>query len=346
MEERNEKPSSRGKLIIGSLAALLLAFVAYSFVSKDSNGQTARQQQPARKLTLEDIPFDGQASLAWIEKMCAIGPRVSGTDGMTLQQKMLKEHFESLGGKVEMQKFGYRHPNTGRKTQLANLIVRWHPARTERILLCAHYDTRPYPDQDRRNPRGVFVGANDGGSGVAVLCEMGRHMPKFAGEVGVDFVLLDGEEFIFDADRDRYFLGSEWFGREYAADKKRNYGYRAAVLLDMVGDASLDLYQERNGLRWRDSRWIVQTIWKKAAELGVGEFIAKPYDKEILDDHIMLHQHGKIPACDIIDFSYGSRPGRNDYWHTTQDTPDKCSALSLAKVGWVVHEWLKDQSKK
>ena len=113
----------------------------------------------------------------------------------------------------------------------------------------------------------------------------------------------------------------------------------------MVGDEFLDLYQERNGLRWRDSRWIVKSIWKKANQLGVTEFIERPYNKEILDDHIMLHRHGRIPACDIIDFSYRSKDRRTNYWHTTQDTPDKCSALSLAKVGWVIHEWLKEQGK-
>ena len=76
------------------------------------------------------------------------------------------------------------------------------------------------------------------------------------------------------------------------------------------------------------------------------EFIDRPYNIEIRDDHIMLHDLGGIPACDIIDFTYRSRDRRRNYWHTRADTPDKCSALSLAKVGWVVHEWLKDQGKQ
>ena len=94
------------------------------------------------------------------------------------------------------------------------------------------------------------------------------------------------------------------------------------------------------------ARWIVETLWKKAKQLGVAEFIDRPYNLELRDDHIMLHEYGRIPACDIIDFSYRSPDGRTDYWHTRQDTPDKCSALSLAKVGWVVHEWLKDEGEK
>ena len=345
MEESKSK--SGRKLVVGStLAAIVLGPLAYFFVIQDTNGQLFSNRPKPSKLTLEQIPFDGEAAYHWIEKLCAIGPRVTGTEGMERQQKLLKAHFQKLGGKVEMQNGNWRNPQTGKGVQLSNLVVRWHPDRKERILFCAHYDTRPFPDQDPVDKRGRFVGANDGASGVAVLCELGRHMPNFDSKLGVDFVLFDAEEYIFDRDRDRYFIGSEMFARSYAADKKRGYNYRAAVLLDMVGDQYLDLYQERNGLRWRDSRWIVKSIWKKANSLGVTEFIERPYNKEILDDHIMLHQFGKIPACDIIDFTYRSRDRRTNYWHTTEDTPDKCSALSLAKVGWVIHEWLKDEGKK
>ena len=289
--------------------------------------------------------------MKWVERVCALGPRYSGSPGMQKQQEMLIAHFRELGGQVEMQEFVERHPQTGRPVPMANLIVRWHPDRKERILLCAHYDTRPFPDEDPVNTRGVFVGANDGGSGVGVLAELGRHMPDFKSKrLGVDFCLFDGEELVYGSGRDSigtYFLGSKEFAMAYASDEAKNYKYRAAVLLDMVGDQFLDLYKERNGaINWRDSRWIVKTIWDKAAQLGVTEFYDRPWNTNILDDHIMLHDFGKIPACDIIDFKYRSRDNRTNYWHTTQDTPDKCSALSLAKVGWVVHEWLKDQGKR
>lgn len=343
-EKKAPKSPNRKTLVLGSTAVAALGLLTYFIFIQDTNGQRLRGRG-GKQITLEQIPFDGAASLQWIERLCAIGPRVSGTEGMKKQQEMLVAHFESLGGKVEMQRFPYRNPQTGEKIEMANLIVRWHPDRKERIMFCAHYDTRPFPDEDPVNPRGVFVGANDGGSGVSVLAELGKHMPNFNSKLGVDFVLFDGEELIYDKRRDRYFVGSEVFARQYAADKNRDFKYRAAVLLDMVGDKSLQLYQERNGLQWRDSRWIVLSIWKKAKQLGVVEFIHKPWNKSILDDHIMLHQHGKIPACDLIDFAFGTKGLRNDYWHTTNDTPDKCSALSLAKVGWVIHEWLKDQGK-
>ena len=121
-------------------------------------------------------PLDGARAYRYLQQICAIGPRISGSPGMQQQQEMLRAHFEQLGGKVTLQKFQAANPLGGANVPLANMIVEWHPERKERILLCAHYDTRPLPDQDP-NPvqrrTGVFIGANDGASGVAVLMELG-----------------------------------------------------------------------------------------------------------------------------------------------------------------------------
>ena len=224
-------------------------------------------------------------------------------------------------------------------TDMANLIVEWHPEARERILLCAHYDTRPFPDRDPVNPQGTFVGANDGGSGVALLMELGNEMPKLKCKYGVDFVFFDAEEFVYD-EREKYFVGSESFARQYELQRQKNtrkYDYRWGVLLDMVGDAELQLPQERNSISWSEVRPLVAEIWGTAKRLGVKEFVPQ-VGIEIRDDHLELFNTGKIPTCDIIDFDYG--PGHG-YWHTEQDIPAHCSALSLAKVGWVISEWLK-----
>ena len=113
------------------------------------------------------IPFDGAAAYGYLKQLCDIGPRMSGSPGMAVQQKLLIDHFEKLGAKVTRQEFKARDPLTGNAVPMTNLLVQWHPDRKERVLLFAHYDTRPFPDRDRRNPKGKFVGANDGASGVA-----------------------------------------------------------------------------------------------------------------------------------------------------------------------------------
>lgn len=281
--------------------------------------------------TLEQIPFDGAKAYEYLKQICALGPRPSGSPGMAAQQRMLVEHFQRRGARVELQRFQFPHPLEGRMMAMANLVVTWHPDRKERILLCTHYDTLPYPLMDRQNPKGVFIGANDGGSGTALLMALGERMATLETAYGVDFVLFDAEEFLFHP-QGRYFLGSEFFSRQYVENPPA-HRYRQGVLLDMVGDADLQIYQERNSLSWPRTRALVEEIWKVAGALGVKEFVPrKKY--EISDDHLALNNIAGIPTCDIIDFDYPP-------WHTQADTPDKCSSLSLAKVGWVIQEWLR-----
>ncbi len=299
---------------------------------------TNRADAAHSNLTLEDIPFNGSQAYQYLKQICALGRRPSGSDGMAAQQDMIEEHFTKLGGIVHRQSFEYAHPQTGEPVPITNLIVQWAPERSERILLACHYDTLPYPLLDRRDPNGEFIGANDGASGVALLMELGHQMPKILEEhqthFGVDFIFLDAEEFIFTQRGGRYFVGSEFFSRQYAAGQLPYQArYRWGVLLDMIGDADLRIPQEANGRWWRDTQPLVHDIYNTAKRLGVREFVHRR-GREVQDDHIMLHNVGKIPTIDLIDFDYPP-------WHTMGDTPDKCSALSLAKVGWVVCEWLK-----
>ena len=331
--------------------ALLLAGGVLFLVSPPkSNGEVnAPPQVPANyevtgsvttskgPLTLADIPFNGERAYEHLVALCDLGPRKSGSEAMLKQQAMLREHFTAIGGQVEMQEFQVFDPQDRTPVTMRNIIVHWHPERKERILLCAHYDTRPFPDSDRQNPRGAFIGANDGASGTALLCELGRSMPALESKYGVDFVLFDGEELVYTR-RDKYFLGSTHFAQQYVRTPPP-YKYVAGILLDMVGDTELHIYYEKNSLKWPDTRPMVQDIWRLADKLGVDEFVPRPRH-EISDDHLPLRNTARIPTLDIIDFDY-PRPGAPSYWHTTQDTADKCSALSLAKVGWVVHEWLK-----
>jgi glutaminyl-peptide cyclotransferase len=320
-------------LLIAAVGLALVGLAAWN------NGSLAWIQRPASsKLTLDDIPFSGERAFGYLNDLCDIGQRVSGSEGMRRQQEYLQAHFEKAGGRVSLQKFQARNPLDGiSRVEMANLIVEWHPERKERILLCCHYDTRPFPDEDPTNPRGLFIGANDGASGVAVLCELANQMPELKCRYGVDFILFDGEELVYDKLRDPFFLGSEHFAREYKANPPP-HKYKCAVLLDMIGDAQLQIFREVNSLRTVQTRQLVADIWGVARDLGVKEFV--PVTRyEVRDDHIALNDIARIPAIDIIDFEYPTARGPN-YWHTTQDIPANCSALSLAKVGWVVQTWL------
>ena len=218
---------------------------------------------------------------------------------------------------------------------MANIIVQWHPERKQRILLATHYDTRPLPDRDPdpiARTQGTFVGASDGASGTATLMELAHLMPDLDSKYGVDFLLLDGEELVYQEKRDPYCLGATWFARQYVA-KPPQHKYVWGVLLDMIGDSDLSVYYEGQSYTWRNTRPMVIEIWNTAKRLGVEEFIPR-VGYEVTDDHVPLRNIAKIPTCDIIDFDYPP-------WHTEADTPRRCSGASLAKVGWVVYEWLK-----
>lgn len=266
-------------------------------------------------------------------QICRFGPRYSGSDGMEQQQQLLSEHFTKLGAQVRFQTFDATHPVHGRPVRMSNLTVTWHPDARERVLLCCHYDTRPLPDRDS-NPNqarhGTFVGANDGGSGVALFMELGRHLRQIKPTYGVDFVFFDGEELVF-GERDEYFLGSKYFARQYRS-QPRDFSYVCGVLVDMVADKNLAIYQEANSLRYAPR--VTQSVWQTARRLGVKEFIARR-KHEVNDDHVPLNQIAKIPTCDLIDFDY-------PHWHTTGDVPANCSGASLAKVGNVLLAWLQE----
>ena len=281
-----------------------------------------------------------------IKALCAIGPRFSGSIGMTKQQEFLEKKFTELGGKIVWQPFMVRSPLDGQPFEMKNLIVQYFPERTKRVLIAAHYDTRPFPDRDPTNPRGIFVGANDGASGVALLIEL-AHLLNYASKnspnsiaVGVDLVLFDGEELVYQEGRDEYFLGSTFFAREYLAAPP-GYTYNAGVLVDMIGDADLSLYYEENSLKYAIN--VTKELWKIAAELKIKEFKPKLLHS-VRDDHLPLNEIAKIPTCDIIDLDYNDRiKKRLNYWHTTQDTPDKCSGDSVVKVASVVWTWIQRQ---
>jgi len=273
---------------------------------------------------------DARRAFRYLEQICRIGKRISGSPGMERQQQLLIQHFEALGAQVKLQPLRVTHPLRGTPVRLANMIVSWHPTSRERVLLACHYDTRPYPDRDRFRRRGVFLGANDGASGVALLMELGHHIRALKPRYGIDFVFFDAEEFVYSSS-DKYFLGSEHFSRNYK-EQPPGHRYRFGVLVDMIGDKRLTVYQEKNSLKYAPA--LTHSVWQSAKRAGVREFVAKP-KHEVQDDHIPLNTIAHIPTCDLIDFDYL-------YWHTTKDLPRNCSGASLAKVGRVLLQWFEE----
>jgi hypothetical protein len=283
--------------------------------------------------------FDGERSIKYLKQICDIGPRVSGSEGMKKQIELLTKHFEDLGGKVSKQEFQGQQKSKREAVAMTNLIVSWFPDRKNRVILCAHYDTRPFADQegDRMKWGKPFVSANDGGSGIALMMELAHSMKDLPTEVGVDFVFFDAEEFVFTGPdgNDDYFIGSKYFANDYAKNnKKTGIKYLAAINYDMVGHENAGLRIE--GFSWENARELVLEVWKVAEEQKAKSFkFTRGFNRSmhVSDDHISLQNAG-IPAIDIIDFDY-------EHWHKLGDTPDKCTAGQMAQVGNVTLGWLK-----
>ncbi len=326
---------------VGLLALVILmigvgwfAYLAGPFQADVSTGSSPTATAiPAR--------YDSDRVFGYLVELCNIGPRPSNSPGMQKQQQYLTSFFTERGAEVRLQSFTTRHPEDGSAVAMSNLVASWYPARINRFLLCAHYDTRPFPDRDRTNRRGTFIGANDGASGTAALMELSHSFGKLPEDIGVDIVLFDGEEFVFQDGRDDYFLGSTHFAEQYLAQPPVN-PFKAGILLDMVGDRELKIYFEQNSIRY--ARDVARSVWKTAADLGVVAFVPRTRH-ELRDDHLPLNQIARIPTIDIIDFDY-PRPGIGapSYWHTEQDKPENCSGESLAAVVWVVDTWIASQS--
>lgn len=276
------------------------------------------------------IAIDGKRAMKYLQEICALGPRISGSTGMKKQQDLITRHFEGFGAKVQAQKFQARQVSRPQPVDMTNLIVSWHPERKRRVILCAHYDTRPIADQepDERKWREPFVSANDGGSGVALLMELAHHMKDLKITCGVDFVFFDGEEFIWQPRRDKYFFGSEHFAAQWRKNRERP-DYAAAILLDMIAGKNARFPVE--GHSWEEAEKLCREIWSIAARLKCTAFVER-VGEFVLDDHIALQKAG-IPAIDIIDFSY-------PHWHRLSDVPDNCSAESMDQVARVLTVWL------
>ena len=289
--------------IIGLLLVGVAAWYTYAYVS----------QPPAV------TSFDGQRAFADVETQVAFGSRVPGTEGHTKIQEWMQAELESAGWQVEIQ------TSEALGHSIENLVAR-RSADSPHIILGAHYDTRMFADNDPDPAQhtNIVPGANDGASGVAVLLELARSLPKDIVPIWLVF---------FDAEDNGRIEGWDWIlgSREFV--KNNPVQPRAVVIVDMIGDADLNIYKERNS-----NPELTNEIWEVANGLGYASTFIPEYKHSMLDDHTPFLEAG-IPAVDIIDFDY-------PYWHTVQDTPDKVSAESLRVVGETLRVWVTQQREQ
>jgi glutaminyl-peptide cyclotransferase len=269
--------------------------------------------------------FDGAQALRYVETQLAFGPRIPGSPGHARMAAWLDSLLRTRADTVVVQRWTHV-TRAGDSLPMVNLLARFNPASATRVLYLAHWDTRPRSDAPGSRDTTVPVpGANDGGSGVAILLGMADALKKLPPETGVDLLFVDGEDYgSFDAGQDQdVLIGS----RYYAANLPPGERPRYAVLFDMVGDRELRFPREGNSATGAPD--VVEMIWSLAKQLGYGEIFVPADTGPITDDHVPLQQVG-IRAIDVIDLDFG--PG-NSWHHTPDDTIDKVSQASLQVVG-------------
>ncbi len=231
---------------------------------------------------------------------------------------------------IDSQKVAFVDPYSGDTIPLVNIIARIHPEITPRIFVAAHYDCRPRAERARDSAKRDLPidGANDGASGVAVLMEFANSFKEQAPSAGVDLILLDGEDWGKSGDLDYYSLGAKALSRRLSKEQ-----YRFGIVLDMIGDRDQLIYRE--GYSEQFHKPLNDLIWSVAAKLQITTF-RDSVKHSVIDDHLPFNVIG-IPTVDLIDFDY-------PFWHTDQDTPDKCSPEALSNVGKVVSHIIYNQS--
>lgn len=284
-----------------SLIFALLALVASWYIASFLN----REPDP--------LSFNSTHAYADVQTQVAFGTRMPGSAGHAQVREWMRAELESAGWQVQV------HESERLGHPIYNIIAK-RSDEDPQIILGAHYDTRMVADHDPDESKRTkpVPGANDGASGVAVLLELARSLPKDTTPVWLVF---------FDAEDNGRIEGWDWILGSRAFAEEILIAPRAVVIVDMIGDADLNIYLEKN------SDVAIRTeIWNTAAELGYGNVFINEEKHSMLDDHTPFLEVG-IPAVDIIDFDY-------PYWHTTQDTPDKVSAESLQAVGDTLWHWI------
>ncbi|MBL7108449.1 MAG: M28 family peptidase [Candidatus Cloacimonetes bacterium] len=276
----------------------------------------------------KSIPkFDGERAFQLLEKQCSFGPRNPNSDGHLLCKNFLINFLKENGAEVKTQKFSAEVRDE--TYELTNIIASYYPQKRTRIFLGAHWDTRPWADLDsvKINHSKPILGANDGASGVAVLLHLAEILNQYEPVLyGFDIILFDGE------DAGTYGSFTDWcLGSKYFVNHLAEVGCEpeVVIIIDMIGDKNLNINIEQNS--YQNSPELVEKIWKIAAKNNISNFKTK-ISEPIFDDHYPFLEKG-FQAIDIIDFDY-------PYWHTLEDTPDKCSAKSLQKIGDVLMSYI------
>lgn len=323
----------KNKIMIALLIVALIAGAAFNFLP--SNKAEVSETEEIEKVQPVGPDFNADSAYIYLQEQCDFGPRTMNSTAHDKCEKWIIQKFEQYGCKVTTQKAtlnGY----DGTPLRSTNIIASYNPEATTRIMFCAHWDCRPWADNDpdSTNWHKPIVAANDAASGVGVMIELARILKGSGLELGVDFICFDAEDYgtpqWFEGEDpgDTWALGAQYF----ANNLPEGYAPRYGILLDMVGGVGAKFYREGMSMQYAPA--IVKKVWNAARQVGYGSYFPKDDGGMITDDHIPVNQTANIPCIDVIPYYPDcAQSSFGPTWHTIADNMDNIDKNTLKAVG-------------
>lgn len=319
----------------------LLGLLAFGVLLLSScSGQSKGKRPKADTIALSACPhFNAGNAMQHIRMQCSFGPRVTGSHASEVCGDYIVGQFKALGAEVEEQCVDVTIWD-GKRLPARNIIARINPSSADRILLCAHWDSRPWADNDddESNWHTPVPAANDGASGVAVMLEICRLLQQQPIAVGVDMVCFDAEDLgTPEWEEDRLGSADTWcLGSRAWAEKARAEGYKAryGILFDMVGGYGATFAKERFSNQLAGP--LVDRVWQLARQLGYRQFFPNDNGGYITDDHVNVNEIARVPCIDIVPHYKDGPSSFGPTWHTLNDTPDNIDPHVLEAVGQTI----------
>lgn len=329
------------KITVGVAVAMLAVVGLHYYKDAHKKVELVEEIDEVEKADPVGPVFNADSAYAFTKAQCDFGPRNMNSRGHDLCGEWIVNKFREYGCKVTTQRVnltGY----DGTTLRSCNIMASINPEATTRILLCAHWDSRPWADNDpdQSNWKKPIIAANDAASGVAVMLELARIINNGKAEkalrpkLGVDFVCFDAEDWgtpqwaDVPDDADSWALGAQYWSKNLPQGYEARYG----ILLDMVGGVGAQFFQEGISLQYAPE--IVKKVWRSAREVGFGSYFPKRMGGMVTDDHVPVNRYAKIPTIDIIPFYPDCKQsGFGPTWHTLADNMENIDRNTLRAVG-------------
>ena len=316
--------------MISRIAAISMLLFLFS-CTHEKKEKVPSEAKPERIINVPS--FNSDSAYTFVKTQIDFGPRVPLTKAHAACAEFLISKLNQSADSVIVQK-GIVTTFDEKKLEMKNIIAQFSPQQKRRVLLCAHWDTRPWADQDTVRKDEPGDGASDGASGVAVLLEIARQLKQSKPAIGIDIIMLDAEDYgqpdnsPYQRKENSYALGTQYWAKN---PHVQNYYAEYGILLDMVGAKNATFNRERFSMQYASS--VLTKVWNMANQIGYSDYFLFRDGGQITDDHYYINTIANIPCIDIIQNDPSTHSGFGSYWHTHQDNMSVIDANTLKAVG-------------